>query len=137
MDLWWAELMNYTKRDQLSLPYVLYKSELKVKFWDWNYKYVNPYFMRYLHRRGVVSDLNVFLKNKQLLRPFNDAICGAALFIAHGGQGPARSIRTDWPRHRRRLSLAGVPHRHGAELAAGVEQLVVAALGDPAGRARA
>jgi len=87
MDLWWSELMNYTQRDQLSLPYVLFKSQLKVKFWDWNYKYVNPYFLRYVHRRGVVSDLNVFLKNKQYYGPFNRVICGAALFIAHGGRG--------------------------------------------------
>ena len=36
-----------------------------MKLWDWNYKYRNPYFMRYLHRRGALSDLNVFLKNKQ------------------------------------------------------------------------
>ena len=43
---------TYTKRDQLSLPYVLHKSELKVKLWDWNYKFENPYFKRYLHRRG-------------------------------------------------------------------------------------
>ena len=26
MDLWWAQLETYTRRDQLSLPYVLYKS---------------------------------------------------------------------------------------------------------------
>ena len=29
MDLWWEQMATYTKRDQLSLPYVLYKSDLE------------------------------------------------------------------------------------------------------------
>jgi hypothetical protein len=87
MDLWWAELEAYTRRDQLSLPYVLFRSRLAVKLWDWNYKYENPYFLRYLHRRGPLSDLNVFLKNKRHYGPAQDRICGALLFLAHGGRG--------------------------------------------------
>ena len=37
MDLWWQQLATYTKRDQLSLPYVLWKSGLEAKVWDWSY----------------------------------------------------------------------------------------------------
>ena len=87
MELWWAQLEEFTKRDQLSLPYVLYRSRLAVKLWDWNYKYENPYFMRYLHRRGPLSDLNVLLKNKRHYGPVHDRLCGALLFLSHGGRG--------------------------------------------------
>lgn len=31
MEQWWDEYIRYTKRDQVSLPYVLYKSGIKVK----------------------------------------------------------------------------------------------------------
>jgi hypothetical protein len=86
MELWWSELQNYTQRDQLSLPYVLFRSQLAVKLWDWNYKYPNPYFVRYLHRRGPLHDLNVFLKNKRHYGRLQHALCGAALLLAHGGR---------------------------------------------------
>ena len=94
MALWWDELEAGARRDQLSLPYVLFRSELAVKLWDWNYKYENPYFMRYLHRRGPLSDLNVFLKNKRQYGPLHRAVCGALLYLSHGGK-PYR------PQHRR------------------------------------
>jgi len=84
MDLWWEQMATYTKRDQLSLPYVLYKSDLRIKLWDWNYKFDNPYFKRYLHRRGTLSDLNVLLKNKRYYNRFYDVTCGAALSAYHG-----------------------------------------------------
>jgi Protein of unknown function (DUF616) len=84
MDLWWEQMERYTKRDQLSLPYVLHKTGLEVKLWDWNYKWENPYFKRYLHRRGALSDLNVLLKNKRYYNRFYDVVCGAALFAYHG-----------------------------------------------------
>lgn len=31
MEQWWEEYMQYTKRDQVSLPYVLYKQNIRVK----------------------------------------------------------------------------------------------------------
>lgn len=86
IDLWWSELQTYTQRDQLSLPYVLYRTGLRAKIWDWNYKYRNPWFVRYPHRRGPLSDLNVFLKNKRHYGRLQHALCGTALFLAHGGR---------------------------------------------------
>jgi hypothetical protein len=65
MEMWWDQLARFTKRDQLSLPYVLDRSDLKVKVWDWNYLSPNPYFSRYIHRRGLMSDINIFLGNKR------------------------------------------------------------------------
>lgn len=69
MDLWWEQLETYTKRDQLSLPYVLYRSGIRAKVWDWNYKFENAYFKRYMHRRGMRNDINSYLKNKTHYRP--------------------------------------------------------------------
>lgn len=69
MELWWDQLARFTKRDQLSLPYVLHRagldSGLKVKVWDWNYLSPNPYFSRYIHRRGMLSDIQIFLSAKR------------------------------------------------------------------------
>lgn len=79
MDLWWEQMQTYTRRDQLSLPYVLFRTGLRTKVWDWNYKFPNPYFRRYLHRRGALSDLNVILKNKRCYNRFYDVTCGAIL----------------------------------------------------------
>lgn len=65
MELWWDQLARFTKRDQLSLPFVLHRSGLKVKLWDWNYLSPNPYFSRYPHRRGPLRDIHIFLINKR------------------------------------------------------------------------
>ena len=65
MELWWEQLARFTRRDQLSLPYVLHRSGLRVKLWDWNFLSPNPYFSRYIHRRGFVSDVRIFLGNKR------------------------------------------------------------------------
>lgn len=74
MDLWWEQLGTYTKRDQLSLPYVLHKSGLRMKLWDWNYKFENAYFKRYMHRRGIKNNVNTFLKNKNYYSRTNRAL---------------------------------------------------------------
>lgn len=65
MELWWDQLARFTKRDQLSLPYVLHRSDLRVKVWDWNYLAPNRYFSRNIHRRGLVSDIQIFLSAKR------------------------------------------------------------------------
>lgn len=84
MDLWWEQLATYTKRDQLSLPYVLHKSDIKAKIWDWNYKFENPYFTRYLHRRNFLNDLNVTMKNKRYYNRLNYHFYGSVLYAYHG-----------------------------------------------------
>jgi hypothetical protein len=81
-------MRTFTRRDQLSLPYVLFKSGLEAKLWDWNYKFENPYFKRYLHRRGALSDLNVLLKNKRHYSRFHDVVCGGILAAYHGLKRP-------------------------------------------------
>ena len=80
---------------------MLYKSDLTVKLWDWNYKFANPYFKRYLHRRGTLADLNVLLKNKRYYNRFYDVTCGAALFAYHGAlqapRAPTRRTEAERP----------------------------------------
>lgn len=66
MDLWWDELCAYSRRDQLSLPYVLCATGIATKIWDWNYKFRNPYFLRYPHRSGFSVDLAIALRNRML-----------------------------------------------------------------------
>ena len=51
MEMWWDEMNRHTPRDQLSLPYVLYKTQLPIKLWTWDYRRNNPYFMRYPHKK--------------------------------------------------------------------------------------
>lgn len=52
-DLWWAEMERYSKRDQISLPYVLDRVSPRVHRWDWHFHAPsagNAYFARSSHR---------------------------------------------------------------------------------------
>lgn len=52
MDLWWRELNTFSQRDQISLPYVLYKMNTPVHLWNWNPTfYDNRYFKIMGHRK--------------------------------------------------------------------------------------
>lgn len=84
MDLWWQQLATYTKRDQLSLPYVLWKSGLRAKVWDWSYWSENPYFHRYIHRRGPISDIQIFLTNKRRYGTAWRVPIDGMLWLVHG-----------------------------------------------------
>ena len=57
MELWWRQLETYTKRDQLSLPYVLHKSDSEPRSGTGTTTIREPVFQRYMHRRGFVNDL--------------------------------------------------------------------------------
>lgn len=52
MVLWWRELQNQTARDQISLPYVIWKSGLPVHEVSINIS-DNPYFYRFSHLNGL------------------------------------------------------------------------------------
>jgi hypothetical protein len=43
MEEWWAELLKYAARDQISLPYILWKNSLPVTLLDWNFR-TAPWF---------------------------------------------------------------------------------------------
>jgi len=70
MSSWWDNLQDFSKRDQLSLPYIIWKNDLPVKIWDWTFRDVNIYFDVYLHRRSLIWDLRIIIFIYR-----NDCIC--------------------------------------------------------------
>ena len=57
MNCWWEQLQTYSKRDQISLPYVIWKNELPVKRWAWSFRKKNEYFEPYPHRSSLFGNL--------------------------------------------------------------------------------
>ena len=57
MSSWWEQLNKFSKRDQISFPYVVWKNKIPVKIWDWSIREKNDYFEIYLHRQSLVRDL--------------------------------------------------------------------------------
>ena len=53
MSLWWEQLLNYTGRDQLSLPYVIWKSKVPYTVIDKNDSWQNIYFKKKSHSKSV------------------------------------------------------------------------------------
>jgi O-antigen biosynthesis protein len=49
-EAWWAEIVTYTERDQVSQPFAMRDEALKVHYWDWHFDDPNPYFRRLPHR---------------------------------------------------------------------------------------
>ena len=50
MALWWEQFERFGTRDQISLPYVLWKTGLPVQWHDHSFRDPNPYFGLYPHR---------------------------------------------------------------------------------------
>jgi hypothetical protein len=48
MEQWWAELRRYAARDQISLPYILWKNSLPVTLLDWDFR-TAPWFTYRAH----------------------------------------------------------------------------------------
>jgi hypothetical protein len=62
MSSWWEQLQSFSKRDQISLPYVVWKNNLLVKKWSWSFREENAYFEVYLHRRSLIRDLGTIIR---------------------------------------------------------------------------
>lgn len=91
MRLWWEQLERFTKRDQISLPYVLHATGLAVFLWDWNYKRPNRYFKRYPHRKSFRKDVRTYLANRTHYGPASRRVFGALLGASYAllGRSPA------------------------------------------------
>lgn len=63
MDDWWAQLQSFTKRDQLSLPYVLWKNNVATKIWNWSFRERNEYFEKYPHKGTLLRNIRIRLRN--------------------------------------------------------------------------
>lgn len=57
----WEQLRHFSRRDQLSLPYVLWKTGIPTKIWNWSFREKNPIFEVYPHRGFIFRDLLIFL----------------------------------------------------------------------------
>jgi hypothetical protein len=53
MALWWSLFVRFGNRDQLSLPYVLWKSGISHDWQDFNFREPNPWFGLYPHRGAI------------------------------------------------------------------------------------
>jgi len=71
MNDWWDELNSQTKRDQLSLAYVLWKNGEKFNFMDESAR-GNRYFNIKTHRNSLIKNCDIynFLVNKYDNCPF-------------------------------------------------------------------
>lgn len=49
-EAWWAEITNFTERDQVSQPFAMRHEALNIHYWDWHFDEPNPYFRRVPHR---------------------------------------------------------------------------------------
>ena len=61
MSLCWEQLQSFTKRDQISLPYVVWENNLLVKKWDWSIREKNEYFEDYHHRGLLIRNLRIIV----------------------------------------------------------------------------
>lgn len=55
MELWWSEYREGTRRDQLSLPWVLRETGLPVHVWPWNFRRHNRHFKHEARHYGARS----------------------------------------------------------------------------------
>jgi hypothetical protein len=55
-EAWWAEIITYTERDQVSQPFAMRNSMLKIHYWDWHFDDTNQYFRRLPHRPRELVD---------------------------------------------------------------------------------
>lgn len=62
MALWWSELQQSIRRDQISLPHVLRRTGVPVMLWDWHYRAPNPYFFHYAHKGPRLRNIDDFLR---------------------------------------------------------------------------
>jgi hypothetical protein len=54
MEEWWSELLRHSARDQISLPYVIWRNSLNIALLDWNLR-ETPWFTYREHGRQVPS----------------------------------------------------------------------------------
>jgi len=65
MNAWWEQLNIYTKRDQLSLPYIIWRYNIPFVLINKNSRTPNSYFYSYSHKRtglGLIKQQIYYLK---------------------------------------------------------------------------
>jgi len=62
MSSWWEQLQDFSKRDQISLPYVIWKADLPIKKWSESFREENAYFEPYMHRQTLIRDIITIIR---------------------------------------------------------------------------
>ena len=67
MNDWWGQIEKYSKRDQISFPYVVWKSELSVFMFDFSSSSNNGYIKRVGHRGSKTNVIKIknFIRAKE------------------------------------------------------------------------
>jgi hypothetical protein len=89
MDLWWQLFERHRTRDQISLPYVLWKLGTPCRFHDGSFRDPNPHFGIYPHRASGVSGAYLYLS----ARAHDAAWARAALALWHAKWTLQRRLR--------------------------------------------
>lgn len=61
MNHWWTELIRWPTRDQLSLPYVIYKSNIKYLLLNLNKRVDNEYVFIHGHKENNLRDIHAYM----------------------------------------------------------------------------
>lgn len=94
MELWWRLFGEHLTRDQLSLPYAIWKTGLSVHLLEGSFRNPNPYFALYPHRGA--KGVNPFYSHVSARS--HDSIPFRALHaLWHGYWGLRRSLRGTIP----------------------------------------
>jgi len=64
MNSWWLELNDWPTRDQLSLPYVLFKSDVKYFMLKINIRKSNDYVFIHGHRANNFRDIHAYIHSR-------------------------------------------------------------------------
>ncbi|WP_211006134.1 glycosyltransferase domain-containing protein [Pectobacterium versatile] len=64
MELWWQEIQNMTKRDQLSLAYVLWSNDQKFNYMNESSRGNDEYFRYLEHKKTMCDSVIAKIKNK-------------------------------------------------------------------------
>lgn len=98
MELWWGEMQRHTRRDQLSLPWALHVSGLRVKLWPWTYTRANAYFVSYPHRASIAAIIKSFIFAKTHYGPINRRIFTPLLAIFERANALHSAVTAQPPR---------------------------------------
>ena len=64
MECWWEWFKKYSTRDQHSLPYAIWQTDLDVIFHNFSFREPNPYFAIYRHKWKAPSPLYHYLEGR-------------------------------------------------------------------------
>jgi len=74
MNNWWAELKDWPTRDQLSLPYVLFNSNMEYFMLSINTRIPNDYVFIHGHRERNFRDIHAYIHSRRGKRIFRVAL---------------------------------------------------------------